>query len=134
MATSKVETWTEPVAGVRKLDEVPLSEVVNKGLEGNVQAIVAAAAIDLDARHVKITGPAESTYAVTLAAPRRAGQIMVIEMVGTTGTNAVTLALSNVAGGSAATTATFNAAGEILTLVSAGSKWVVLDELGVTLA
>ena len=46
----------------------------------------------------------------------------------------VTLALTNVVGGSAATTATFNAAGEILTLVSAGAKWIVLDELGVTLA
>lgn len=129
-----VEAWTEPVEGVRKLDEISLSEVVNRGLEGNVQAIDAAAAINLDANHVKITGPATSTYAITLGVPRRGGQVLVIEMVGTTGTNAVTLALTNVVGGSAATTATFNAAGEILTLVSAGSKWVVLDELGVTLA
>lgn len=134
MATSKVEAWTEPVAGVRKLDEISLSEVVNQGLEGNVQDIDAAAAINLDANHVKVTGPATSTYAITLGVPRRGGQVLVIEMVGTTDTNAVTLALTNVVGGSAATTATFNAAGEILTLVSAGSKWVVLDELGVTLA
>lgn len=130
----KVEAWTEPVEGVRKLDEISLSEVVNQGLEGNLQAIDAAAAINLDANHVKVTGPATSTYAITLGVPRRGGQVLVIEMVGTTSTNAVTLALTNVVGGSAATTATFNAAGEILTLVSAGSKWVVLDELGVTLA
>lgn len=97
------------------------------------QAITAADAIDLSARHVEITGPATSTYAVTLAAPTVGGIVKVIEMVATTSTNAVTLALTNVVGGSAASTATFNAAGEILTLVSAGSKWVVLDELGVTL-
>ena len=131
MATSKVETWTEPVAGVRKLDEATLSEVVNKGLEGNVQAIVAADSINLDAHHVKITGPATSTYAITLGVPRRGGQILVIEMVGTTDTNAVTLALSNVVGGSASGSATFSSAGEILTLVSAGSKWIVLDEWGI---
>lgn len=129
-----VEAWTEPVEGVRKLDEISVSEVVNRGLEGNVQAIDAAAAINLDANHVKVTGPETSTYAITLGVPRRGGQVLVIEMVGTTSTNAVTLALTNVVGGSAATKATFNAAGEILTLVSAGSKWVVLDELGVTLA
>jgi hypothetical protein len=98
------------------------------------QTITEADAIDLDARHVKITGPATSTYAVTLAAPTVGGIVKVIEMVATTSTNAVTLALTNVVGGSAATTATFNAAGEILTLVSAGSKWVVLDEFGVTLS
>lgn len=129
-----VEAWTEPAEGVRKLDEISLSEVVNQGLEGNAQAIDAAAAINLDANHVTVTGPKTSTYAITLGVPRRGGQVLVIEMVGTTSTNAVTLALTNVVGGSAATTATFNAAGEILTLVSAGSKWVVLDELGVTLA
>lgn len=98
------------------------------------QTITAADAIALSARHVKITGPASSTYAVTLAAPTVGGIVKVIEMVATTSTNAVTLALTNVVGGSSATTATFNAAGEILTLVSAGSKWVVLDELGVTLS
>ena len=133
-ATRKVEAWVEPAAGIKKQESLTLSEALHFGTEGNVQEITAAAAIDLDANHVKITGPASSTYAITLAAPRRAGQIMVIEMVGTTSTNAVTLALTNVVGGSAATTGTFNAAGEILTLVSAGAKWIVLDELGVTLA
>lgn len=133
-ATRKVEAWVEPVAGVKKHEKMTMSQAVHFGLDGNVQEITAAAAIDLNANHVKITGPASSTYAITLAAPRRAGQIMVIEMLSTTSTNAVTLALTNVSGGSAATTATFNAAAETLTLVSANSKWIVLDELGVTLA
>lgn len=133
-ATRTVEAWVDVADGVRKAEFVTLQSAQNLGLENLTQSITAAAAIDLDARHVKITGPAKDTYAVTLAAPLRAGQIMVIEMIATTSTNAVTLALTNVVGGSAATTATFNAAGEILTLVSAGAKWVVLDELGVTLA
>lgn len=133
-ATRKVEAWVEPAAGIKKQESLTLSEALHFGTEGNVQEITAAAAIDLDANHVKITGPATSTYAVTLGVPRRAGQIMVIEMIATTDKNAVTLALTNVSGGSAATTATFDAAGETLTLVSANAKWIVLDELGVTLA
>jgi hypothetical protein len=133
-ATRTIEAWVDVADGVRKVENVTLQAAQNLGLDNLTQSITAASAIDLDARHVKITGPATSTYAVTLAAPRRAGQIMVIEMLSTTSTNAVTLALTNVSGGSAATTATFNAAAETLTLVSANSKWIVLDELGVTLA
>lgn len=98
------------------------------------QAITAAGAINPLAKHVDITGPSSSTYAVTLAAPSVAGRVMVIEMTGTTSTNAVTLALTNVVGGSSASTATFDAAGETLTLISRSDKWVVLDELGVTLS
>ena len=133
-ATRTVDAWVNPAAGVRKSEPVTMSQAVNFGLDGNVQTITAAAAIDLDANHVKITGPVSSTYAITLGVPRRGGQVLVLEMVSTTSTNAVTLALANVVGGSAATTGTFNAAGEILTIVSAGAKWIVLDELGVTLA
>lgn len=143
------QLYTKPAAGVTKIREVNLGDmatqdassvaitggaVIGATLAGAVQTITAAGAISLDANHVKITGPVTSTYAVTLAAPTRGGQIMVIEMVGTTSTNAVTLALTNVAGGSAATTATFNAAAETLTLVSSSTKWIVLDEIGVTLA
>lgn len=99
-----------------------------------VQSITAAGAISLLASHVKITGPASSTYAVTLAAPTTAGQVMVVEMIATTSTNAVTLALTNAAGGSGATSASFDAAAETLVLVSANGKWVVLKEVGVTLS
>lgn len=98
------------------------------------QTITAAGEIDLEAEYIDITGPGSGTYAVTLAAPPRPGMRKVIEMTSTTSTNSVTLALTNVAGGSAGTTATFNAAGETLVLVSAGSKWLVLAEVGVTLS
>lgn len=100
------------------------------------QAITEAGAISLDAGYVAITGPESSTYAVTLAAPTatQRGRVMVIEMIATTSTNAVTLALTNVVGGSESSSASFNAAGEQLVLVAAGSKWVVIKENGVTLS
>lgn len=100
------------------------------------RTIAAAGPIDVDADYVAITGPAAGTYAVTLAAPRpdQAGKVIVIKMVATTSTNAVTLALTNVYGGSAASSASFDAADETLTLVAAGAKWLVLDEQGVTLS
>lgn len=144
-----VEAYTKPTSGVAHRREVDVGDmmtqdasavaitggtVIGATLAGAVQTITEAGAISLDANHVKITGPSSGTYAVTLAAPSRGGQVMVIEMTATTGTNAVTLALTNVVGGSAATTATFNAAGETLTLISNSTKWVVLDEYGVTLA
>lgn len=103
---------------------------------GKRQALTAAGAIDLAATYVSLTGPSSSTYAVTLAAPTadEYGQVKVIEMIATTSTNAVTLALTNVVGGSAATTATFNAADETLVLVGTAAGWCVLKESGVTLA
>lgn len=110
------------------------AEINDNDISARTQAITAAAAIDLDARHVTIVGPASSTYAVTLAAPARAGIVKIIEMLSTTSTNAVTLALTNVVGGSAGSSASFNAAGETLILISRSDKWVVLDELGVTLS
>jgi hypothetical protein len=138
---AKVTSYTEPATGVKRFGEVDTSAIDVTGgtiagtaIEPLTQAITAAAAINPAAGYVGITGPATSTYAVTLAAPTVPGVLMVIEMTGTTSTNAVTLALTNVVGGSSATTATFNAAGETLTLVSAALKWVVLDEIGVTLS
>ena len=70
----------------------------------------------------------------TLAAPDSTmiGQIKIIEMV--TAGNALTLSLANVQGGSAATTASFDAANETLTLIGGKNKWTVLNETGVTLS
>jgi hypothetical protein len=47
----------------------------------------------------------------------------------------VTLALTNVQGGTAATTATFaDATDELILIGSAGGKWTVVKEFGVTLS
>lgn len=144
----KISAWTEPATGVRYFYDLILGNMSKQEssnvsitgglatgltLSGKVQEITEAEAISLDAGYVDITGPASSTYAVTLAAPSRGGQMLVIEMTATTSTNAVTLDLTNVVGGSASSTATFDAAGETLVLVSNGSKWVVLKEQGVAL-
>lgn len=127
---------TATAAEINALDGITatVAELNDNDLSARTQAITAAAAIDLDARYVTIVGPAASTYAVTLAAPDRSGIVKVIRMLSTTSTNAVTLALTNVAGGTAATSASFDAAGETLVLVSAGTKWIVLAEVGVTLS
>ena len=147
--TGYVQVWEAVATGVKHFKDLILGNmakqeasavaitggtVVGATLAGAVQTITEADAISLDANHVKITGPATSTYAITLAAPTRGGQLLVIEMVSTTSTNAVTLALTNVVGQSSGTGATFNAAAETLTLISKSDKWVVLDELGVTCA
>lgn len=143
------QLYKKPVSGVAKFREVALGDMaiqessniavtggsaLGVALSGAIQEISAAGAISLDVNHVKITGPAASTYAVTLAAPSRAGQLLSIEMVATTGSNAVTLALTNVVGGTAATSASFDAAAETLVLISNSTKWIVLKQQGVTLS
>lgn len=158
------ESWSKPATGIRKLKEVDAGDmatqdssavaitggtmasvactdiaitsgsVLGATLAGKTQAITEAGAISIDANAVDITGPATSTYAVTLAAPTRAGQYMLVKMSGTTDTNAVTLALTNVAGGSASSSASFDAAGEYMVLLSCATKWNVVVEYGVTLS
>ncbi len=66
--------------------------------------------------------------AVTLAVPDSTmlGQVKVIEMTADNGD--ITLSLSNVQGGSAATTATFDDVGDTLVLVGGVLKWNVCSE------
>lgn len=77
-----------------------------------------------------------ATYAITLNAPSladRAAGGLVIEMVARGGSNNVTLALTNVSGAGAATTATFDAVGDALVLQPLGGKWHLIANSGVTL-
>lgn len=99
------------------------------------QAITVAGAITADGSVKRVTlDGASGTYAVTLAAPGSPGIMLCLEYIAGS-TNAITLALTNVTGGSAATSASFNAAGESLLLYSNSTKWMVLCEGGgVTLA
>ena len=98
-----------------------------------VETVLVAGAVSVVSR-VTYLSAASGTYAVTLAAPDASmlGQVKVIEM--TVAGNDITLALTEVQGGSAATTATFNAADETLTLVAGSLKWNVVGESGVTLS
>lgn len=70
----------------------------------------------------------------TLAVPTKPAMIKIIKM--TVDNGDTTLDLTNIVGGSAATTATFDAVDETLVLVSdvASGKWIVLAEVGVTLS
>jgi hypothetical protein len=98
------------------------------------QAIVTPGAVTVDGTIQRVTVTNAVNGAITLAAPSAAmkGRTLTIEYIGA-GTNNTTLALTNVQGGSAATTATFNAADETLILVGGQSKWNVIKEVGVTL-
>jgi hypothetical protein len=71
---------------------------------------------------------------VTLAAPpaEMLGRVKVVEM--TVDDGDVTMELAHVEGGSEDFLATFDAVGEALVLVAGIDSWIVLKELGVTLA
>lgn len=115
------------------LTSLPAGINITSSIPG-ATALTAAGAVSITAPVTTVVGPATSTYAITLAAPASPGIVKVITMLSTTSTNAVTLALTNVVGGTAATSASFDAAGETLILVSNATKWVVVKEYGVTLS
>jgi hypothetical protein len=113
----------------------PHDDVRFNVLEGNTptEVIAQGDVVSVVKRYTKLTQTGAG--AITLAAPSAAmlGQVKVIEQVNG-GTDAVTLSLANVQGGSAATTATFNATLETLILIGGVSKWHVVKEIGVTLS
>lgn len=108
---------------------------INAAADVMTQAIVAPGAITVDGTVNRVTITNAVNGAITLAAPSTAmlGKILMIEYIGA-GTNATTLALTNVVGGSAATSASFNAADESLTLIGGATKWHVIGQAGVTLS
>jgi hypothetical protein len=109
--------------------ELDLSKI-NSELSSEV--IIAAGALDLTKKVSSLE--LASTGAITLAAPTEdvIGDIKVIQMTADNGD--VTLALTNVQGGTAASTATFDAVNETLILIAGKNKWNVLAEIGVTLS
>jgi hypothetical protein len=102
-------------------------------LSAQTETILVTGAISITKRCTNLSA-ASGAYAVTLAAPDATmlGQVKVIQM--TVAGNALTLALTNVQGGSAGTTASFDAVNETLVLLAGASKWTVLKEVGVTLS
>ena len=96
-----------------------------------LQAVTGAVAITADGSKTKASIDSGGAYAITLAVPGAAaiGKLLCIEYSQGT-TDAVTLALTNVTGGTAGTSASFNADGEGLLLYGAETKWVVIKEFG----
>ena len=103
-------------------------------LSGQTETITEAGAVSVTKRVTKIT-ESVGTYAITLDVPNAAmlGQVKIIEMTANDSA-AVTMALTNVEGGSQAASASFDAVGETLVLVAGASKWIVLKEVVVTLS
>lgn len=96
------------------------------------ETILAAGALNPATRYSKLE--LVGAGAVTLAVPDSSmiGLVKVIEMTDDNGD--VTLALTNVQGGSAATTCTWANVNEALVLVASASKWNVVSEGGVVLS
>lgn len=99
-----------------------------------LETIVASGVVSVTKRITRLNASG-GAGAITLAAPDASteGMVKIIQYTGG-GTNALTLALTNVQGGSAATTASFNADDETLVLIAGKNKWSVLKEVGVTLS
>ena len=103
--------------------------------QARTQAIVTPGAVTVDGTVNRATVTNAVNGAITLAVPTAAmkGRLLTIEFIGA-GTNATTLAVTNIQGNSAGTTYTFNAANETLVLTGGELKWNVVKEIGVTIA
>lgn len=114
---------TLTVAELNKLDDSTQTET-----------ITVAGAIDPNITNTNLDSTA-GTFAATLAAcpATMIGKIKTIRFAVDNGD--VTLALTEIQGGTAATTATFaDATDELILIGSAGGKWTVIKEFGVTLS
>jgi hypothetical protein len=107
------------------------AEVNQLDQSASLQSVTGAVAITADGTKNRASLDSGGAYAITLAAPGAAavGRFLCIEY-SQGGTDAVTLALTNVTGGTAGTSASFNADGEGLLLFGAETKWVVIKEFG----
>lgn len=105
----------------------------NCDLSANSETIIASGVVSVTKSHTAIDSTA-GAGAVTLAAPDATmlGKVKTIEMTADGGD--ITLALTNVQGGSAATTATFADVNDTLVLVGGAAKWHVIGESGVVLS
>jgi len=122
------------IADLMKQGNVMAAEVELLDLSVMSETIVATGVVSVLKRITNIDASG-GAGAITLAAPdaTMVGQVKIIQYTGG-GTNAITLALTNVQGGSAASSASFNADNETLILVAGKNKWTVVGEVGVTLS
>lgn len=87
----------------------------------------------LDAEYIQLKANTQNST-ISLAAPTLSGKIKILHMTERTNPYYYTMALTNVIGGSAATTATWDAVNEVLVLISLQGVWLVIKEYGVTLS
>ena len=117
------------------------TEITASGAELNIldlsdqtETIDTGAAVSVTKRITKIDNTIGGAGSITLAAPDTTmlGQVKIIEM--TVDNGDVALALTNVQGGTASTTATFAAVNDALILIAGVTKWHVIGQSGVTLS
>jgi len=125
---------TSTAAELNILDGVTATaaELNKNDITAQAETITEAGAISVLVKNTKLDSTG-GTFAATLAVPDSSmyGVVKTIEM--TVDNGDVTLALTNVQGGSAATTATFADVNDCLILVGGTSKWHVIGESGVAL-
>ncbi len=108
------------------------AELNSVDLSLNTETIAEGGTVSVTKVNTKVASTGAG--AITIAAPDATmlGKVKTIEMI--SGEHDVTLALTNVQGGSAGTTATFSDTNDCLVLVGGTSKWHVVGESGVVLS
>ncbi len=97
------------------------------------ETILVAGAVSIE-KGETLLNAASGAYAVTLAAPAASARpIRKVIRMSVAGA-AITMSLANCIGGTAATTASFDAINEALVLISVGTKWMIVGQAGVTLS
>jgi hypothetical protein len=114
---------TSTAAEINLMDVTAQAETIDSG-----------DAISVAVLNTKLDNTTSGAGAITLAVPgaEMYGKIKTIEM--TVDNGDTTLALTNVTGGSAATTCTFAAVDDALVLMGGTNKWHVIAESGVVLS
>ena len=110
-------------AEINKNDVTAQAETIDSGMAASVLI-----------KNTKVDNTTSGAGAITLGVPDATmyGLVKTIEM--TVADGDVTLALTNVQGGTEATTATFAAVNDCLVLIGGTSKWHVIGESGVVLS
>ncbi len=110
---------------------------LNSDVSAFTETLTAAGAITFSTTcrvHKFDTTLGAQTNTIPAPAANQVGQLKIIEMTVRGGTNDTVITLTNVDGGSAGSTATFDSVGDTLVMVGGVSKWHIVKEIGVTMA
>ena len=112
---------------------ITATELARLDDSAEVESVLAAGAVSTTKFNTNLNVASGGAVTLDVCPASMVGKIKTIRMA--TDDGDVTIALTNVQGGTAGTTATFDDIGEELILVgSAGGKWTVIKEFGVTLS
>ena len=123
-----------PAYVAQSTNALSLAEVDKLDISAQSETVDSGDAVSVLVKNTKVDNTTNGAGAITLGVPDATmyGLVKTIEM--TVDNGDVTLALTNVQGGSAATTATFAVVNDCLVLIGGTSKWHVICESGVLLS